>query len=632
MATNEEIFRFTYEQRGDQSIVESKQKIVDLKAEADRLKVQFQQGLATHDYYVTTIKQIASESAKAKTDVEGLEKAAKAAAGGFSGQAGMANGVQGASRALQDFVSASKSGGFTAGLNAITNNAEQVALGFGKMAGMSATMASALASGATFAIVGLQLAIAAFGPTVMKWIDDMGLFKGAADNNSTAIERLKTRIDELNEKKVKLQVDRNELAAAEADMKRIKDSIADYQKLLGLKSSHETESEAANKKLLAEAPGGVTAVRQKMESKMVADAMARAEQVIDEEIGKIKTELKDPVVQDNAGYKQELLDQIEDLQKKKSKAREDAAEGEKRHVGSILMGEAPAGQVEAKTETKAQALEEAGMGDLAAQVRANKPSNIKTRAEQKEAKEAEKAHEKAAKEDAKLLADQEKERVRNKRSNDKDEHDQIKDEIDDAAKAVKAKNKAAKDKQGNLDQIAAHQAQATKANTAFISGKSDLDERTEAFLNKQAIGRAMIDASGDNAITRRRTARDNKIFTPETAEAIARADIMRNLQGTKDAKGNDLSRSDIRQIANEMINKAKQDLAAKQAAQSQMSRMQFQQTGQGLSLIQQGLNIDNELISRMNSADQKIADLQGQSHATGRRLAQPRRPTNRNVR
>jgi hypothetical protein len=381
MAVQEEIFRFIYEQRGDQSIVESKAKVAALDAQVAALKAQFVAAAIAHDAYVAGVKKLAAESARAKAEVEGLEKAA--AGLGRSGK-GTVDAIQGVSRGVQDFVSASANGGIKQGFNAITNNVDQMTQGFARLGGASFETAAKIGGFATFAVVGLQLLL----PAIEAAAHAMGLFKAEIDPTKTAIEALQERIKELEDKKIKVEVDRTEIELAKKALAKLTEAQEAYNALMNLKSGHERKSESAVDEVIGEA--GADKVRGAIEDSIRKPAEAEARRRHAEAEAKVEKDLSKMLDDasvgegESAGFSDE---QIASMRKAIHQKNEDEltsalrrAERDAKDATGDLFAKGKAGEVGEKNAAMAGALDKAGLGELAGKVRARSPAELKVAA------------------------------------------------------------------------------------------------------------------------------------------------------------------------------------------------------------------------------------------------------------
>jgi hypothetical protein len=504
------------------------------------LRTALNEGMITKRQYNSEVKKTTTELAAATKAADSLGNAVEASS---AKQRGMAQAVQGGSRALQDFVSGSQSGGFTGGLNAITNNVEQVGLGFGKLAGLSTETAATLAGFGTVAIVGVQLAV----PIVKGLADQFGLLKGSIDPNTTAIEKLTDRIKELNEKKIKFQVDRNELEAAEADLKRLKDGIAGYNELKGLSSKTEKESGSSVKELFEENKGvGRKALYDDEQKKLDNDPLVTQKR---EALDKLKAKLadaEDRAENGNVLERPQAAAQAFGLKPLVAKATEEAQgaiakalENMGGAVGDLYKDatDASRGRIESGNKAIADRLDKLGQGGLAGDIRQVSPAGIKenerTNAEMdktaeenertgKEATAAGKSRRHKAKENAKTESD------------DADAAFQALDDSNDKfIKNRKAKEAKAKKDDHAEEAFEKRRNANAQANAKHFAAGGSLDEQAELGL-----------AQG---------------FTPEQVQEF----IARALRGAKDAKGNALTPSDIGDTAKAMQGDAAASLNAK---------------------------------------------------------------------
>lgn len=124
----------------------------------------------------------------------------------------------------------------------------------------------------------ISLAFVAVNQLVNHWSDLKALF-GENDpfkDGATSVEALTKRIDELNKTEVKLAVDRLELDAAEAQVKRIKEGLAAFEAAGKTKSRYEKESGSLVAETLAETPGGEAALRDEVRAQINREFVERS--------------------------------------------------------------------------------------------------------------------------------------------------------------------------------------------------------------------------------------------------------------------------------------------------------------------------------------------------------------------
>jgi hypothetical protein len=595
-----------------------------LKAKQDLLGRALDEGVIKGDRYNQLMAKSSAELAKAESaaaraaaltekltvaqnaNAAAAEKAAKSTGG-------TVNAIQGTSRAVQDFTSSALNGGFVQGLNSITNNVDQMAQGFGRMGGMTAQAATNLGSIATFGVVGLQLAIVALTPIIKGLLDQFGLFKGAVDPAATEVERLKTKIKELGDKPIKLQVDRNELAAAEADLKRLTAAREAYNRIAGLKSEDEKESEASVTKVFGQDHMALGSLAKPEIAK--AEAGARAAQA--EKVAKLEKELADLV---KAGYRPweltEAKQAIEDA-KNDTKPVAAAIATAKDRVGTLVggaTGAAKPGQVGDANEALAQAAEKAGRHDIAFKVRMASPTG---RAESNT------ANDEMERQNEDLAVDQRlRDKTREENEKAQEELDKQEDEkIEKGGKALSKQSKDARETQKHVSKDATNELKKmqadAQANAKLTAAGGTMDEEIGAFLNIQDQRRHSLD--GVTGATRKRMIAEaakagTPILTAEEANAQAEQAAMNAMSSTtmRDKDGNELNAEQRRAAAKAMVGDANADL----------SRRQMELQGQGLNQAERGVAITDQLIGLIDQVGQRTLRLEQGMNRNAQRAQQ----------
>lgn len=415
MATNDEIMRLILQVQG-----EAEAKALD--AEIERLRAQI---LALGRTASATDPMMLGLGARLKGMIDDSARLEQAFGRAGRGGRGMTDAIQGSSRAFQDFTSAAMNGGILQGLNAVTNNVDQAAVGFARMGGASAETAAKIASFGTIAIVGLQLLI----PVLKAAADKLGLFKEQADEAAPAVDKLKARIKELNDNPLKTQADRDRLKDLTSALKIATSAQEALNAARGLKSKSERESESAVTEVVGEA-GGVARdlVEAEKARRLAGPAAAKADAAVEAQ-RKIATERRraaaDPANRFRAGmetFAQEAEAELAALEARAQAIREKAVADAEAKVDDLLKPAEP-GRVAEKNEDLAKAVEASGRKDapeLAAKVRGASPAGMKRKAEDaarisqdNEAEESSvKAAQDAASEAAKQLEETDREIVK----------------------------------------------------------------------------------------------------------------------------------------------------------------------------------------------------------------------------
>ncbi len=159
------------------------------------------------------------------------------------------------------------------GFGAVMNNIPLVTMSFAQALGKSTEAAmgwGAALSGA--AIIINSIAIPAFerlvatNPEIKGFFDDLGkrLNPFHVDVYAGAIERLETRIKELGDKKIKLVIDKQELAAAETQLEKLKKGLEDFKRAGEEKSDVEKKAGSLVGDFLQDTPETEKVVRDKL--------------------------------------------------------------------------------------------------------------------------------------------------------------------------------------------------------------------------------------------------------------------------------------------------------------------------------------------------------------------------------
>jgi hypothetical protein len=373
VSVNEEYLRLVFETKGQQAIDDAQKDVAALNSQVAALGAQFKAGTITEKQWSDDLEKLATKLSGARAQVQGLENVAK---GGGKATKDLGGGFLELSRAVEDAQY---------GLGGVLNNIPNMIQRFGGPAG--------LAAGVSLTAVAFNMLL----PHLMTWIESMGLFEKATDLGTTAVEKLQTRIKELEDKKVKLAVDTLELDAAKAQVEQIRAAIQAVETLKKSRGHYEKESGSAIAEMFAEAPGGGEAVHDRLRAQIVREQEghdttlndARAKQA--KTVAEIEAMTKDAEKYQATGQG-DMLDwakeQIRTLQVRAKKEAEDAQkamtaitrQGGKADFalgGLIDTAENGTGakQFSAQQEL-ARRLKQAGLGDLGEGVKAASASNL----------------------------------------------------------------------------------------------------------------------------------------------------------------------------------------------------------------------------------------------------------------
>ena len=227
-----------------------------LKAALEKLVIEHKNGTISAKEFEKAQRQLGSEYQRQMELLGDLDPSLKKSTKSTMdlGYAGLTAG-----RALQDFTQG--------GIGGILNNIEG--------------MVSALGGGGGLAGLLTAVGVAAFiaKPHLAALWEAI---TGPAADARTVVEKLEDRIKQLQEMKVKFAVDRLELDAAEAQLKRMKDGLAEFQRMQTGQSENEAEAGHAVQDVLANrTPGGEKAVSTVMASQILKEMESTNQKLID---------------------------------------------------------------------------------------------------------------------------------------------------------------------------------------------------------------------------------------------------------------------------------------------------------------------------------------------------------------
>ncbi len=260
-----------------------------------------------------------------------------------------------ASRAIEDLQY---------GIAGVINNIPGIVQAMGGSSGMIAAIS--LGSVAAFQLGKYALPALA---------DAMGLTKKETDPFVTALENVRARIDELKDKKIKLAVDRNELQAAEADLKRLTAAAEAYETARTGKSKERRDSDAIISEQL-NGSGAAEALRRQA----ARDIEARDPALLDanDQLNRMQADFKERAERlVGGGNTDQQVIALQEQQLKVAQLRKQISDPDGPAVqmagAAILAG----------GEALAAALEKAGRLVDAEMVRANTPEMVKRAADSK---------------------------------------------------------------------------------------------------------------------------------------------------------------------------------------------------------------------------------------------------------
>jgi hypothetical protein len=314
--------------------------------------------------------------------------------GSKSKLAGVGQSLLQVGRVVQDFQAA--------GIRGILNNIEGLTLAVGGGAGFAG------------ALTVLGVVFEVFKPQIQGFFDS--LMNTAPGLLSDRLVALKKQIEGLEAKPIKLSADITELQNARKELQALEEARKAFEEFGKLRAEPTKKSGEEVQKALAEAPGGAGRVRDVLEKAAVAQAQAndQAVQVAEFEMEDAKRRIRENEealkqrslpAQAAQGFVEDIERQkkfINASEEKKNTALDLAAQRARDEIGDLYK-DAVAGDVARQRELQ-QKLREVGEGELAKQIRAVSPENI--RAKQLE-EEGGKLEEEARKE----LAQAEKERA-----------------------------------------------------------------------------------------------------------------------------------------------------------------------------------------------------------------------------
>lgn len=235
------------------------------------------------------------------------------------------------SYAFQDLFS--QQGDLLRGFMAIQNNMPGIIMSLGGTAGLAGSIGA------------VSMATALAMPAVAHFIEQLKLFGSESKEAKTALDRLQERIKEISAQSVKLAVDRIELEAAEAQVKRIKEGMAAFEKAGLVRPEEEREAGQIAATTLAEVPGGEMAARDRLLATMVRRDQERSiiirEAEAKEKVARQRIEeLEAPATGFETGYEAIQIGVLEDQIKKARKSADDARlrieEAAKVEIGKLL--------------------------------------------------------------------------------------------------------------------------------------------------------------------------------------------------------------------------------------------------------------------------------------------------------
>jgi hypothetical protein len=236
VAQTDDIVRLILQITGQQEAQGLTAQLDKLTAEIRDLEDARQRGTVSGERYREEFRRLQAEATKTAAALDRLGDVADDAtghAGRRSGLVGLSQGLLQGSRAVQDFQAA--------GLMGITNNIELLAMSLGIGAGMAGV--------ATLAAVAIQ--------QLLPWFNRLGQ---QAATTTDEIETLTARIKELEDKPVKLAIDRTELEVAQRKLDELRAAKAAFDAEQKQQDTIEGEIGKAITGAIVETPGGQEAM------------------------------------------------------------------------------------------------------------------------------------------------------------------------------------------------------------------------------------------------------------------------------------------------------------------------------------------------------------------------------------
>jgi DNA repair exonuclease SbcCD ATPase subunit len=414
MATTEDIARLILEST-TRGFPDAKKQIDDLEAKLEALKAQYSSGAIDIDAYFEEGRKLQGGLDQLKGGVKAAEDALKKygdaskAAAALTGQAtsklaGFGQvGLQ-LGRFAQDFQAA--------GFMGIANNIEGLVQALGGGPGLAGTLTL------------LGTAYLIFKPKLDEFF--RSLQNEAPSLLSDRLMALKKQIDDIEKKPIKLSADITELENARKELQALEEARKAFEEFGKLRPEPTKKSGEEVQKALAEAPGGAGRVREVLERAAVAQAQAndQAVQAAEFEMEDAKRRIREneEALKSRTLPAQQAQAFVEDIERqkkfinaseeKKNTALDLAAQRARDEIGDLYK-DAVAGDVARQRELQ-QKLREVGEGELAKQIRAVSPENIRAKQleeeggkiEEEARKELAQAEKERAEEDAKRIEEQ----------------------------------------------------------------------------------------------------------------------------------------------------------------------------------------------------------------------------------
>ncbi|WP_422929203.1 hypothetical protein [Singulisphaera sp. PoT] len=282
------------------------------------------------------------------------------------------------------------------GFKGVINNIPQIASGFASIAGLSPGVGMLVGAVAQVGGVILEKALPALEDMAVKYglIEDAS--QKAIDEAVGDLDTLEARIKAVNDKPIKLAVDKLELEAAQKQLKGFKDGLNSFESTSNLRSSHQQEAGREAKKALSET-GRADEIMRKLRAEEFKKLEAQVKESKQNEIDEVSREydkhyeqfIKDPdgnvllneKLNQLAERKKELEDARPEALRQASLANEKQAES---FIGDLAKRTFEGNDATAREQLAAK-LDAIGEKAPAKTIRETTPETVKTNAEQKEA-------------------------------------------------------------------------------------------------------------------------------------------------------------------------------------------------------------------------------------------------------
>lgn len=192
----------------------------------------------------------ATADAEKKLGDEG-QRAGEKLGGAKASVGDMTQSITHLTRAWQDF--------YFAGLAGISNNIEEIQRSFGTLASAGIGNVVKALTGPAGVLVAMQ-AITLFGPKLLELFNSFLTGAEAVNHFADRLDELKNRLKEIEEKKVKVQIDYQQMEVLREQIKQMEKARNDLAGLLGKQTEAESEAGKRVSEAIVETPGGQAAL------------------------------------------------------------------------------------------------------------------------------------------------------------------------------------------------------------------------------------------------------------------------------------------------------------------------------------------------------------------------------------